>query len=124
MHATTAAPAYFEDVWSDVPRAFRQTHPVPPAGDRAGFAAWGSAVAKDSAAAAKAILAAAEAEVKYRGDLEAADATAAHALPFGRLAAYLAMIGPLDRPCDECGAEPGEPCRPACTSTASTLTTN
>lgn len=25
-------------------------------------------------------------------------------------------VDPLDRPCDECGAEPGEECRPACTA--------
>ena len=25
-------------------------------------------------------------------------------------------VGPLDWPCEECGAEPGEECRPACTA--------
>ncbi|WP_068255593.1 hypothetical protein [Janibacter corallicola] len=123
MYTTTAAPGHFEDVWNDVPRAFRQTHPMPLEGDRACVAAWGRGVRQDSANAAVAILDAAEAEVK-RGDRAAADETAAAARPFRRLMTYLAMVDPLDRPCDECGAEPGAPGRPACTGATSTRTTN
>lgn len=113
MHTTTAAPESFEVVWSDVPRAFRQTHPVPLGGDRACFAAWGRGVRQDSENAAVAILDAAIADLA-RGDRESADEIAAQARPFRRLVTYLATFDPMDHPCDECGAKPAVACHPTC----------
>lgn len=115
MHPTTVNREDFQQLWTNLPKAFRDTHPIPLGGDRARFAAWGSAVHEDSENAIVAILDTSTAYLA-RGDRAAGNETAAQARPFRRIMTYLSECDPMNHPCDECGAEPRERCRPMCTA--------
>lgn len=110
---TTAQREDFQQLWSDLPQAFRRTHPLPLGGDRGSLTEWVRATRKDSENAAVAILDAATIDLA-RGDREAGNSIAAQARPFRRLMTYLATCDPHAHPCDECGARPAQPCQNTC----------
>lgn len=81
MKTSQATREDFQQIWTDLPRAFRETHPVPAVRDHTRIAAWMNAVHKDSEAEICAIL---DASIAYcaRGDTAAAHSTAQEARPF------------------------------------------
>lgn len=133
MTTPTVTRKDFQALWRDLPEPFRATHPAPAGDDLEEVAAWITAVRTDAENALVAIL---DASILYlaRGETAAGKETADAARPFRRIRDALDSLAitratptttactaelevdsdPKRRPCDECGAEAGEECRPFC----------
>ena len=106
--------------WSQMPRAFRTTHPLP-VGPMA--PTWVAKARRDCRAVILVLLDTATADIA-KGDHDAAERVHAEVRPFCRLKRALEAqcvaeqagegSGVLLDPCQECGANAGQECQPNC----------